>query len=77
MACGEMIFIKNFKFLIFLLILFYFIEFLNVLTAPYTLKGSWNIQGFALIRAVLLNLGKLFSLTDFSHSLFSNRDFFC
>ena len=47
---------KNFKVLekIYFLMLFYFFEFLNVITAPETLKGSQNIQGFALIRAVLL-----------------------
>ena len=32
---------------------FYFIEFFNVINAPQKLKGSQNIKGLALIRAVL------------------------
>ena len=36
-------------------LLFFLIEFFNVITAPQTLKGSRNIQGFALIRAVLFH----------------------
>ena len=56
MACGGTIFINNFQilekklFFSFITIIFLF------LLHHKTLKGSRNIQGFDLIRAVLLNL---------------------
>ena len=49
----DFFFNSNFRKNIFFFILFYLIEFLNVITAPKTFKGSRNIQGFALIQAVL------------------------
>ena len=49
-----MIFIKNFQILeLFFSICIISFNFSNVFTAPKNLKGSRNIQGFALLRAVL------------------------
>ena len=54
MACGGMIFIKNFQILEKKnSIYFITFNFLMLLLLRETLKGSRNIQGFALIRAVL------------------------
>ena len=57
MACGGMISIKkNSHFRKKNFFCFISLNFLNVISAPYTLKGSRNFQGFALIRAVLFVL---------------------
>ena len=65
-----MIFIKNFKFKKKIFFSFYFItfNFLMLLLLHKPLKGSRNIQGFALIRAVLFLLASLFKAWHiFSH----------
>ena len=62
-----MIFRKNFEFQKKKFILFYEIQFFYVITPPETLKGSRNIQGFALIRAVLLLLFILFNYYDYDY----------
>ena len=65
-----MIFTKNLKLKN---IYFFTIIFLNVITAPWTLKGSRNIQSFALIRSVLFsfslhNITWMFLPHDPSHT---------